>query len=294
MHKISQTASCFATLALVLAGCASAGAPVAQEAATGVAERGMDAMMKMRCSLDPQDEVLLWWTGNLFAVEAQKAPRLLLRFEGYNICRAERQADGSWRLLTRELTFYRDPATGAIVDEWDNPLSGERNRVVQVANDPVNQAMGVPGRTMNLPWVQSGDTLMLQLDIPLAYPNPLTPADFPAESSGPVYSGSEHFTFFMPRAAMDDPALKQVPVSYSWTRVGPWLPWMRLGTRPGHLLYVGQGVKKDSIAELPADIRQRIARDYPQYARAPSEWTQPNATSWTEYRRLMRPATPAK
>lgn len=250
------------------------------------------ALVKLRCSLDPAEHVLLWWQGTLFAQEPDSKAAPLMGFEGYNICRAEQLADGSWRLVTRELTFYRDLESGQIIDQWDNPLSGERVDVVHVANDPVNTVLNTPGRPLPMPWVEAGDMVMLTLNIPLAYPNPLSPEEFPAQSSGPVYRGSEHFMFFAPRAALADPAQSQVPVTYGWTRVGPWLPWMRLGQRPGSLLYIAQGSKRASVDELPADIQQRIRDRYPEYATAPAQWVQPNVTSWSHYRDLQRSSKP--
>ena len=250
--------------------------------------RGLEDLVRLRCSTNATDEVIVWWSGNLYGLKHQQAPKPLLGFEGYNICRAERQEDGSWRLLTRELTFYRDLATGRIVDEWENPYTGASTRVVHVANDPVNTTFRAGGHPM--PWMESGGTTMLALNIPLAYPNPLAPAEFPKESSGAMYVGSEHFMFSAPRAEMDDPALAQVDTVVGWTRVGPWLPWMEMGEAEGRLLYVGQGNKKATIADLPADIQQRIRSDYPEYARAPSSWEEPNMTSWTYYKRLKQDA----
>ena len=248
----------------------------------------IEAMVKMRCSLDQTQDVILWWSGTMFSQLQGKAPAPILGFEGYNICRSERLADGTWRLLTRELTFYRDLKTGHIIDHWDNPLSGERNTVLQVANDPVNTVLNAPGRPMHLPWVKSGEQLMLTLNIPLSYPNPLPPKDFPKASSGEMYVGSEHFTFFAPLAAMEDASLTQAPVVYGWTRLGPWLPWMQMGQAPGNLLYVAQGNKKSSIEQLPADIQKRIRTTYPEYATAPTQWVQPNVTSWSYYKQLQQ------
>lgn len=244
----------------------------------------VEAMVKMRCSLDQKDDVILWWKGTVFAHLPQKAPSPLFGFEGYNICRAEKQPDGVWRLLTRELTFYRDLKTGKIIDQWDNPFTGEQNHVLQVANDPVNTVLNPPGRPSVMPWLEAGDQLMLTLNIPLTYPNPLPPKDFPKQSSGEMYVGSEHFMFFVPRADIQNPALKQAATSYAWTRTGPWLPWMEMGQAPGNLLYIAQGNKKASISELPADIQERVRTTYPEYATAPKEWVQPNMTSWTVYK----------
>lgn len=276
------------TLFTLLASAAIALSSQAQALDLASAQGATEALVKMRCSLDPKEDVLLWWEGTLFAQEPEKKAYPLMGFEGYNICRSEKLADGTWRLVTRELTFYRDLATGKIIEQWDNPINGQRVDVVQVANDPVNTVLNAPGREVPLPWVEAGDTLMLTLNIPLAYPNPLQPAQFPLASSGPTYMGSEHFMFFAPRAAMEDPGLSQVPVTYGWTRVGPWLPWMQLGTTPGTLLYIGQGNKRASVADLPADIQQLIQTRYPEYATAPASWVQPNVTSWSHYRDLQR------
>ena len=251
-------------------------------------EGNVEAMVKLRCSLDQTQDVILWWSGTIFSQLPGKAPSPILGFEGYNICRSEHLADGTWRLLTRELTFYRDLKTGQIIDHWDNPLSGERNAVIQVANDPVNTVLNSPTRPLHLPWVESGDQLMLTLNIPLTYSNPLSPKDFPKASSGETYVGSEHFTFFVPLAAMEDASLTQAPVVYGWTRLGPWLPWMQMGQAPGNLLYVAQGNKKSSIDQLPADIQERIRTTYPEYTKAPADWVQPNVTSWSYYKQMQQ------
>ena len=249
----------------------------------------VEAMVKLRCSLDPKQEEILWWAGTLFAQEPGKKAAPLMGFEGYNICRAEKQADGVWRLYTRELTFYRDLKTGKILETWDNPISGERNTVVDVANDPVNHVQNPPGRPqMPLPWVKTPGWLMLTWNIPLAYPNPLMPEQFPRQSSGPVYAGSEHFMFFVKREDMENPAIKSAPLLMSWTRTGPWLPWMELGQRPGGLLYIAQSAKLGSLKELPQDIQDLVHSKYPEYATAPATWVQPNVTSWTRYKQLQQ------
>lgn len=247
--------------------------------------RGIKAVIKMRCSLNPEQDKILWWKGTVFAQQPGEKTVALMGFEGYNICRAEKMDSGNWRLYTRELGFYRDLETGKILGQWDNPLSGETNTVLPVANDPVNMVMP---SAMHPQWVIQGDRAMLAMNIPLAYPNPLQPDQWPKASSGPTYFGSEHFMFFTSVAALDNPELDSVPVEYGWTRVGPWLPWMQLGQRPGNLLYIAQGVKLASFEQLPDDIKALVRSEYPEYQHAPKTWEQPNATSWTEYKRLKQ------
>lgn len=278
-----------ALLRLAFAGLALATtAPVAALDLTK-AEDNLTALAKMRCSLDPAEHVVTWWKGTIFAQLPGKAPSAIMGFEGYNICRMEPMEDGSWRFISRELSFYRDLKTGALIDTWDNPLNGRKVDVIHVANDPVNSVFGTKRRDGSpniLPWESAGGDLMMTFNVPLTYPNPLPPKDFPEESSGEMYMGSEHFMFFTDQAAIDDPKVKNAPTSYGWTRIGPWLPWMKMGTAPGNLLYIAQGHKLDGIEALPADMRARIAERYPEYATAPEAWSQPNETSWTYYRKL--------
>lgn len=251
-------------------------------------EGNLTALAKMRCSLDPAEHVVTWWKGTIFAQLPAKAPSAILAFEGYNICRMEQLEDGNWRFISRELSFYRDLKTGEIIDTWRNPFTEQVNEVLHVANDPVNNlfAANGPRGPMQLPWESAGGDLMMTFNVPLTYPNPLQPKDFPEESSGETYTGSEHFMFFTPRAAIVDPAVKNAPASYGWTRIGPFVPWMKMGTRPGNLLYIAQGHKLSGIDQLPADMQARIKDKYPEYATAPKAWSQPNETSWTYYRKL--------
>jgi hypothetical protein len=276
-----------AALAIV-AVCASL--PAAAALDLSKPEDNLTALVKMRCSMDPAEHVVTWWKGTIFAQFPAKAPSAILGFEGYNICRMEPTEDGSWRFISRELSFYRDLKTGALIDSWDNPFTNTSNAVVQVANDPVNHVFSSKRRDGGpniYPWIGAGSDLMMTFNVPLTYPNPLSPAQFPEESSGEMYVGSEHFMFFTPRASIDDAEVRNAPASYGWTRIGPWVPWMKMGTREGNLLYIAQGHKIAGVDELPDDMQALIKAKYPEYARAPDAWTQPNETSWTYYKKLQ-------
>lgn len=291
-------------LALTLAGPVDAASPGGESASKPLAEApeqtgpldlavpadNLTALVKMRCSLDPKESVVTWWKGTIFVQLPEKAPAAVLGFEGFNVCRTVPQDDGTWQFLSRELSFYRDLKSGEIIDRFANPWTGATNEVIHVANDPVSHIFSSRTRAGGpniYPWKSIGGDLMLTFNVPLTYPNPLQPDAFPEESSGKMYTGSEHFMFFTPKAPIDDPSIKNAPASYGWTRIGPYLPWMKMGRRPGNLLYIAQGHKLGGIDELPDDIRARIDRDYPDFRTAPETWYQPNATSWTYYKALI-------
>ena len=255
----------------------------------------LDTFIRMRGSADGREVFANWWV-TMYAVFPGERPREILKLDGFNAGRMLRLPDGSAQMITREVAYYKDPKTGAILSEWANPFTNEKNTVLHVTNDPVNARFAAPkaGEKGTFPMTASGNDVMLRLDVPLAYPNPLSPAEFPAESSGPVYAGSEHFTFFAKASDLANPALASVPTTYAWARTGPWLPWMKMGARPGYLLYSGHGKKFMSFDELPADVRDHTRANFPKYARAPEAFSTPNETSWTFYKKQQAAAAAKK
>jgi hypothetical protein len=281
----------------LLLGCLSCPLPAAPLDLAQPADN-LSAFLKMRGSLDGKD-VLTWWSGQVFAAIPDQRPRLLFGFEGMNVARMEQLPDGSWRMLSREYAVYKDPASGQILAQWTNPWTEATVEVFDVQNDPVNTPLGgapaKPGSPPRLlPLRQMGADVILGLDVALAYPNPIQPDQYPENSTGTSYVGSEHFGFYARKAELDDPKVQSAPVNIAWFREGPWLPWMRMGDRPGLLIYSGYGKKLlGGIDELPQALRQHIEQHAPEYLSAPSEWSQPNATSWTVYKRKVLEATPA-
>ena len=253
----------------------------------------LSAFLKMRGNIDGSDTVM-WWSGQIFAVIPQEKPALLFEFEGINVARLVHQSDGSWRMLTREYAVYKDPRTGEILDRWQNPYTKADVAVFNVQNDPVNSSFGSLGRDGKprmLPLLEMGGDCILGFDVPLAYPNPISQEKFPEHSTGPTYTGSEHFGFYSRIDELSDPRLTSVPTFLAWFREGPWLPWMKMGQRPGLMVYSGYGKKlMGGIDEIPPAFLAHLRERAPKYLSAPREFVTPNATSWTVFlREVLEP-----
>jgi hypothetical protein len=277
------------TLAATLAGCAHvtpAPPPPPAPLDTTSSAGQLDTFMRMRSTSDGRDTFANWWV-TVFAVLPGEKPREIFRLDGFNVGRFVKADDGSAQFITREVAYYRDLKTGEFLGEWANPFTNEKNSVIQVLNDPVNSRWAAPkaGEAGRLPFVQNGDDVILRLDVPLAYPNPLLPAEFPAESTGPMYLASEHFTFFAKASDLQNKAATSVPSTWAWARTGPWLPWMKMGGRPGYLLYSGHGKKFAKFDDLPADVRDFTRANHPSYQSSPATYVTPNETSWTYYKK---------
>ena len=141
-----------------------------------------DTFIRMRYGA-PGEEVVSWWDGKVFSVVPGEKPEALFGIIGHNIGQVLPAEDGTYQWVSREVAYYTDLKTGEILSHWDNPWTGERVKVVDVFNDPVNGA-NIRGRSP-LSFKRGSDgTVMLQFDVPLEYPNPLQPQDYPESSSG--------------------------------------------------------------------------------------------------------------
>jgi hypothetical protein len=255
------------------------------------------AFVRMRGDTTGADTVT-YWKGSAFAVLPGQAPQRIFGFEGFNVARMTKKADGSWRMLSREYAVYRDPKTNAILKTWTNPFTEQTNVVFHVQNDPVNQTFGrkdEAGKIYPMPFTVMGADVQLGFDIPISYPNPIDPKAFPRHAHSALYTGSEHFGFFAKKADFDNAKLSSVPVGISWARTSPWLPWMEMGDKAGYMLFSAWGKKLGSVEEMSADLLAHIKKEQPKFLTAPRDDMQPNATTWSEYKkRVLEPAADLK
>ncbi len=248
-------------------------------------------------------------SGVVTGVRPGEAVRTLCNFEVFSTIRVLRQKDGSYQRMTKEAILYTDPKTGAVLEEWDNPYTGERVKVVDVHNDPYNwiiastvQPPALPGvvttgqavkgdKPYLMNWETLGpDTLVMVENFHGYYPNKLDPAKWPRESGGPMIQSSELFRWFISRADLEDPKKTFVPANGSWVRVTPWLPWMLMGTAPGHIMYDGVFRAEKSPDYVLPQVMAHIKKHYPDFLTAPTHWYGPNYSSLEHYALEQKPA----
>jgi hypothetical protein len=135
---------------------------------------------------------------------------------------------------------------------------------------------------------------MTSFDVNTRWKNVLDPKEWPRESAGGEYVRvSEFLQFVAKRADLDNwRNLERIPQQGSWQRLGTWLPWMLMGSKPGHLFYRSHTKSLASKDELPADIRAYTEKHFPLYLEAPEKWTAPNITSFEVYKKENTPKPP--
>ncbi len=300
-----------AALAGVTAGCASttASAPARRPLAFNDPIWNREISARLEAFADPKKFVYGSVTGVVTGVRDGEKVRPLMRFEVFSTIRVVRQADGSYQRLCREVVFYRSLETGLLMDEWDNPYTGERVKVVDVSNDPYNYVISDffpqppsygglnketrPRRPFIRNWsMLDADTVGLESDIHLLYPSAMQPDKWPRESPGKMTRTSEMFRYSIRRADLENAELDNIPYQGVWNRITPWLPWMLMDQAPGHILYAGSMTARQSLEFFPKDVIERVKTRYPKYLVAPDKVEGASLSSLERYAHDQVPAAP--
>ncbi len=258
------------------------------------AEGFVQVNRKIQCSLEDAQAVVYTWSGRAYARVPGERDRHLFNLLGMNIrqCGSVMDPDRGegYRLVSREIMLYLDPETNEILDEWQNPWSGESVAVIHVANDPVNQrpsfGKDASGAPRSLPMQTINGSWLMNIEVPLFYTNPLGGAY--QKYVGGTYHATEIFDFNGDLDSLLDPDTDTVYPIVSWVRLSAWLPWMEMNGRAGMMYFNAMGKKLEGFEQLPMTLKQAIADRYPEYvAPPPLNDSRRNETSWTYMKKII-------
>jgi hypothetical protein len=290
----SMAIGVWATLAWLGTGSALAqphGTRVAASLDLARPEDALQVFRKLLCSVEDGKTVYFVWQGKAFSRRPGEADRHLFNVQGMSVraCTSLTSETGSpgFRQVTREVMLYLDPETNALLDTWENPWTGEITPVLPVANDPVNSSpfwADTTGQRLQFQHFGDTDLLLFTVTLPLFYANPL--GGDHQDYVGGHYHAMEMFNFSAPRSHLLAPANQDVvDIAVSWSRISPWLPWMKMGGRPGEMVVHAAGARLASWQQLPEPLRSQIANDFALYQNPPAlDDTHPNQTTWTNFR----------
>ena len=265
----------------------------------------LEISKRFQCGVSEGAEAVWHFSGNVYSRVQGEPDRLLFKGDGYNVRRCvtvdDPQRGRGWKIISREIWFYMDPATGEIVNEWTNPWTDETVEVMHIHNDPVNGRPSFPrgadGTPYSIPTLRlEGPYVFMPFEVPLFYTNPLA-GDY-QDYEGGKYHAMEIFDFAGTREDVLD---TRTPTAYpmvSWVRISDWMPWMKMRGRQGQMVFNATGRKlRGGFDELPDQIKAEVRANYPLYQTAPpADDTRENETTWTKFKKLIdarRAAEPA-
>ena len=130
-------------------------------------------------------------------------------------------------------------------------------------------------------------TATFLFDLFPTYPNLLAEEPrFIEYSPNPIYQAAELFKLTVPTEDLLNSEIQSVSkLLLSWDRIGPWLPWMKMGNRPGNLIYSATGCKVKNFEELPQLLQAEINTRVPLYKDAPQDQLETeDMTSWLYFK----------
>lgn len=228
----------------------------------------LKAVLRVTGSLVEED-VPWWYDGTIYGVVGDQQPRPLVKFEGMELYWVIHLGNDEFELIGNTCTFFRDVDTGQMIDSFKNPFTGETNQVMPAVQGggpgrgfnysvngirPTKFMDAMPEQPLVLDWSFARD--MAWLHNQTAYPPGLPPPRAQRQS------------MFVPVKQLSDPRIKNLPTVFSSTVFMPWLKWMDMGDRPGHLIWHASGAKLESIDQLPEEYRRRAEAEFPQYLSA--------------------------
>ena len=155
-----------------------------------------------------------------------------------------------------EQGYFTDLATGAVLDRWKNPYTG------QMVDVPVTSSP--PTRSFITPDLQfrSADKLPANVKFDMAAPAPEIIGDEiffverlyasrAPEGHAPRFGYNENTTLRAKLSEVDRAGTATAPCQTSFDAIVSWRPWLKMGDRPGCMSAFGHGGYGASIETLP-------------------------------------------
>lgn len=194
--------------------------------------------------------------------------RLLYRVEGVTSRISRRLDDGSVEERSQSWMFYRHAEEDRWLEKFENPWTGEKLEAPPFRGGPTHSwlrpatgpelegGVGLEstaiGRPPSLNWRIHDNSVWL------------TRHAASRLQAGPTVRNEFSIDQWVCRLEhVFDSRRTHVPASYSWTSQAEWQPWLRMGNRPGGLLWRVDSVVLDDLSQLPAAFVERMQKLLP-------------------------------
>jgi hypothetical protein len=272
----------FVLATLPAAGASALSGPVsanAEEAMTLSSPLSPDLDTLIRIRGHQSRPFWLWFEGAVYGRAPDDPVRPLFGFTSLLRVRYGRSADGSVFLDQRESAHYTDLATGEMIGRFHNPYLGRSNVAIGYVSPLLRFGFSIEG-TFDIDTgdqigsflpALAGDTAQVWTTERRAneFASNISPQMFPDAYRTPIRRSADIATY---RARVEDLAGGLdtfVPASTDIVADTPWPLWMFMGDRPGHVIWIGHGMKVEHTEEVPAPLRRRVEAAHPGFIAAP-------------------------
>lgn len=250
-------------------------------------EDNLTAWMKIRASAETQD-VYLWFTGTLDLAVPGEPIRPIVAVDTILLRRVQRLGEHRYHATDWEASVYRDPQSGEVVDEIENPSTKQRVRPLHYREGPVTfeyvadrqpRLVGLPtpfeekNEPFRQPWRIVGDDIWMTKELYIyGRKQWLDPAEFPEETPATPLNVSSIATMKSRWPEVRDPGKAAVATDYFYQATSDFLPWMKMGRKPGFVVWHEAGKKLFSLDEAPPATLAAVAKIHPVWLERPVPW----------------------
>lgn len=236
-----------------LAGMAATGLAGADTGAALPADPRLRRFLMMRGALDDRLVVGEMDAQFLAVIDGQTVP--LCGLLAVTFTRWQPLGDGRWLSASFEHVYYTDIASGQVLTNWHNPVTGRTVPVPPYSSKPSVRRLNPdlsfeltqplpPGARMedrvNAAYEDRGEQVFVER----------VQALMPRPGQSAPHAYGELVTMRAPLAALRDPMARQVRTRNSFTSVSGWRPWMQMGDQAGHVLGHGSGTYGLAVEEV--------------------------------------------
>jgi hypothetical protein len=244
-------------------------APADAEAAAKAAPGALDTLLThVRMRAHPDGRAAYWWySGTFYGQISGQRTVPLLAIEGVSINRCTPAGEGMFAYALREAGWFKDLATGAVLDEWVNPLTGRKVAPKHYYSPQETRFEGaVVKPVLKVPF--PGLEYDGYLGAPQAFGGSVWSSEEllvrttdPATGEGRVQTSL--LTLHALAADLARSAKRWVPATMAYQTLASWRPWMDMRDVPGVISWRLFGRKVATVDELPAPIVARIRAQHP-------------------------------
>lgn len=225
----------------------------------------------------------LWFGGTVYGRPPDEAIEPLFGFHSILWMVYEPDGEDGYVFRQRESCHFTDLATSNTGDRFTNPYTGAVNPMIGYVSPifafrfygdgtapygkgktPLRESRLIPDLE------QAGDDIWTTEWRRNEFMTAPRNDEFPDASPGGKSRKSVDLATYR-AAASDVLDLSQNFVSAQLTFSAdiPWIQWMFMGDRPGHMMWMGMGLKTDQIGGLPDGLRRRVDQVHPGFLEDP-------------------------